>query len=489
MVIDVAKGNDMQQPEFPILIVDDIHTNLVFLEGLLKKEGIDRIIPCRDSREVMGILENRPVEIILLDLRMPHLDGRELLEKIRDAYETLPVIIITDVSDVTTAVQCIRMGAFDYITKPVDRDLFRSTVAKALSHRRLQHENQELRRIILAPNQLAHPEAFSDIVTRNESMFRIFKYIEAVGKTGEPVLITGETGVGKELTARAIHRISGLTGPMVSLNIAGLDDSVFSDTLFGHAKGAFTGADSQRAGLIEKAAGGTLFLDEIGDLSPPSQVKLLRLLQEGEYFSLGSDAVKRSKARVVVATNEDIWTLQRNGQMRADLIYRLKTHHIHLPTLSERTCDLPLLIRKFAENAASRLEKSPPVVTSSAVAFLENYRFPGNIRELQGMVFDAVSRNDSGPLSVKDFRPYCLTNHFKTTDRMDLSMEPDSSPPDTIRFPAQLPTIKEVTDVLVNEAMRRAGQNQSRAAALLGISQPALNKRLKNLQTKPEHQA
>lgn len=478
----------MKQPEFPILIVDDIHTNLVFLEGLLKKEGIERIILCRDSREVMEILSNRLVEIILLDLRMPHLDGRQILEKIRDAHETLPVIIITDVSDVSTAVQCMRMGAFDYITKPVDRDQFRSTVSRALAHRRLQHENQELRRIIQAPDQLSHPEAFTDIVTRNESMFRIFKYIEAVGKSREPVLITGETGVGKELTARAIHRISSLTGPMVSLNIAGLDDSVFSDTMFGHAKGAFTGADSHRAGLIEKAAGGTLFLDEIGDLSPPSQVKLLRLLQEGEYFSLGSDAVKRSNVRIVVATNEDIWTLQRNGKLRTDLIYRLKTHHIHLPPLSERTCDLPLLIRKFAETAASRLGKTPPVVTSSAVAFLESYGFPGNIRELQGMVFDAVSRNDGSNLSVKDFRPYCLTSHFKTSGQKDVSMLPDSPFPDGIRFPAQLPTIKQATDELVNEAMSRAGQNQSRAATLLGISQPALNKRLKNLHTKHDHQ-
>jgi DNA-binding NtrC family response regulator len=274
------------------------------------------------------------------------------------------------------------------------------------------------------------------------------------------------------------------------VNIAGLDDAVFSDTLFGHAKGAFTGADRERAGLIEKAADGTLFLDEIGDLSGPSQVKLLRLLQESEYLPLGSDSVKKSRARIVVATNEDIWKLQRSGKFRADLIYRLKTHHIHLPPLSERHGDLPLLVRAFINNAALKLCKPVPNVTLSAFSFLETYLFPGNIRELQGMVFDAVSRNEGGALSAKDFRPYCMTDHFRPVRTPNLKIDPDHSPQKEpfladssqsgrITFPEPLPTIREATDELVFEAMRRAGNNQTKAAALLGISQPALNKRLK----------
>ncbi len=308
-------------------------------------------------------------------------------------------------------------------------------------------------------------------------MIKIFKYIESIAKTSQPVFITGETGVGKELIARVIHSLSGLSGELVSLNISGLDDTVFSDTLFGHAIGAYTGANKKRAGLIEKASSGTLFLDEIGDMSALSQVKLLRLIQESEYFALGEDDLKTSRARIIVATNESVDILMNSGRMRKDLIYRLKTHHIHLPPLVERQGDIILLIKHFLQRAAAGLNVEIPEICSSVIPFLETYLFPGNIRELQGMIYDAVSRNDKNIITADSLRIYCFQDYFISRKKSSINMKQEQA----FQFPSKLPTIKEMTTILVKEAMEKADGRQATAARMLGISQPALSKRLKGL--------
>ena len=217
-------------------------------------------------------------------------------------------------------------------------------------------------------------------------MYSIFQYVETIARTALPVMITGETGVGKEMIASAIHKLSGREGAFVPVNIAGLDDHLFSDTLFGHRRGAFTSADSSRKGLIEQASNGTLFLDEIGDLHVESQVKLLRLLQEGKYYPLGADVPKSSNARTVVATNREIQFLRDSESFRNDLYFRLQSHHIHLPPLRERTGDIPLLVAHFLESAAERLDQEIPTPAPELLTLLETYQFPGNVRELQGMV-------------------------------------------------------------------------------------------------------
>jgi transcriptional regulator with PAS, ATPase and Fis domain len=323
---------------------------------------------------------------------------------------------------------------------------------------------------------LRHPEVFADIATGDRGMLAIFSYVEAVAKSPQPLLITGESGVGKELIARAAHRLSGCRGRLVTVNVAGLDDTVFADTLFGHVRGAFTGAEQARRGMVEEAADGSLFLDEIGDLSIPSQVKLLRLLQEGEYFPLGSDLPKRLKARVIVATHQNLSAREGAGAFRRDLYYRLRTHQVHIPPLRERKGDIPLLLDHFLDEAASTLGKKKPTPPRELAHLLATYDFPGNVRELRAMVFDAVSVHRDRMLSMD-----CFVRALEQAQGESPPAPASSSHLNPFAGFAELPTFGEAAGFLVMEALDRAGGNQTLAARLLGISQPALSKRVKML--------
>ncbi|MCP3940220.1 MAG: sigma-54-dependent Fis family transcriptional regulator, partial [Desulfobacteraceae bacterium] len=247
---------------------------------------------------------------------------------------------------------------------------------------------------------------FRQIITQDKKMYSIFQYVESIAPSSQPVLIFGETGVGKELICQVIHGLSQRKGKLVKVNVAGLDDNVFSDTLFGHVPGAFTGADKTRSGLIEQAVSGTLFLDEIGDLSLTSQIKLLRLLQEGEYRPLGSDCIHKSDVRILASTNLDLWALEKKGRFRKDLIYRLSIHSFTLPPLRERLLDLPLLLDRFVCHAATELGKSIPDISQNLIAHMETYPFEGNIRELNSMVYDAVSRYKKGSFTLDLFKAF-----------------------------------------------------------------------------------
>ena len=460
-------------PTLPILIVDDESHTIDSFEIALRSGKINHFIRCQDSREVMSILSGHEVEAVLLDLKMPHVTGDELLPVITADFPGIPVIVITGADDVETAVKCMKLGAFDYMVKPVERSRLLAGVRRAIEIRDLRRENRLLKAQVLSP-ELAHPEAFSEIISSSNAMKSIFRYIEAIAASPQPVLITGETGTGKELIARAVHKLSNRKGEFVAVNVAGLDDNIFTDTLFGHKKGAFTGADQPRSGLTEKASDGSLFLDEIGDLTIASQVKLLRLLQENEFLPLGSDVTKRSTARVVVATNLDLQEHLLSGRFRKDLFYRLRTHHIHIPPLRDRREDLPLLLDYFLEQSSENLGKKTPTHPKELLIMLQGYSFPGNIRELQAMVFDAVSNHKSGILSMETFKPYLSQKQSMETGAGENNLSSSSM----VSFHDQLPTLKEIEDLLVNEAMRRAENNQSIAALTLGISRQALNKRL-----------
>jgi transcriptional regulator with PAS, ATPase and Fis domain len=328
-------------------------------------------------------------------------------------------------------------------------------------------------------NELKNPEAFSKIISCNKRMLSVFHYCEAVAATRQPVLITGETGVGKELFAGVIHKLSKLSGNFLPVNISGFDDNMLSDTLFGHCKGAFTGAIDNRSGIIEKASGGTLFLDEIGDLSLTSQVKLLRLLQEGEYSPLGSDTVKISDARVVLATNRDLWKLQQDSNFRKDLYYRISTHHIQIPPLRDRKDDIKLLLDHFIIKASKEMNKVPPSYHPELITRLKSYHYPGNIRELEGMVYDALSNHKSKMLSMDIF-----INHIERNSREQYDMLPEKKESISELFSdlVELPTLKSSSDTLVDEAIKRSEGNQSIAAKILGISPQALSARLKKRQ-------
>jgi transcriptional regulator with PAS, ATPase and Fis domain len=346
---------------------------------------------------------------------------------------------------------------------------------KELEQRKAPFENPMRHSKNEMESRVENTKTFAKIVTNNEAMLSIFQYIDSIAHTSQPVLITGETGVGKELIAKSIHALSKLNGRFVAVNVAGLDDNFFSDTLFGHAKGAFTGAEKVRQGLIEQAANGTLFLDEIGDLSLVSQVRLLRLLQECEYLPLGQDEIKQSNARIITSTNKDLWSLQRIGKFRRDLNFRLRTHHIHIPPLRERRDDIPLLVDHFLDKSARSLNKKKPTPPKELYTLLETYSFPGNIRELEFMIFDAVSGHRSKMLSLDTIMAYI--NREQDILKTAIKIEPERNI--YVAFGDKLPTIKQTTQMLVVEAVKRANGNLAIAASMLGISRQALSKRIK----------
>jgi DNA-binding NtrC family response regulator len=332
----------------------------------------------------------------------------------------------------------------------------------------------------LLTKKLQHPSAFSKIISQNDSMISILQYVESVASTIHPVFITGETGVGKGLLAEAIHKISHRKGPFIHVNVSGIDANMFSDTLFGHVKGAFTGANSERTGLCEKAASGTLFLDEIGDLDNLSQIKLLNLFQERKYYPIGQDQPRLCRARFITATNCDIAHLVGNNIFRKDLFFRLHTHRIHLPPLRERMDDLPLLLDYFLRQSAKKLHKKKPSVYKEMIQLLNAYSFPGNIRELKSMIDDALCWHKSHTLSLKTFKSHINRQNQQNYTNRDIKKNFQN----VFNYFEDLPTIKEATDQLVCEALKRSNGNLSIAAPILGISRQALGKRLKRQEEK-----
>jgi DNA-binding NtrC family response regulator len=462
-------------PSFGVLMVDDEPDWLYGMSISLERAGINNILSCSDSREVLQLLTDNSVGVVLLDLTMPHLSGEELLCRIAEEHPDVTVIIVSGLNQLETAVNCMRSGAFDYYVKTSEEQRIIKGVLRAVREQELQRENLEMRRRFLY-DQLERPEEFSALVTGDKGMRSIFQYLEAVAAGSQPILVTGESGVGKELVVSALHKLSGRKGELVAVNVAGLDDAMVADTLFGHLKGAYTGAGEARRGMVEQAGEGTLFLDEIGDLGLVSQVKLLRLLQESEYYPIGSDRPRRMRARVVVATHQDLAARQTAGQFRKDLYYRLRTHHVHIPPLRQRKGDIPLLLDHFLVQASREFGKKKPTLPKELAVLLAAYDFPGNVRELKAMVYDAVGMHRGGVLSMDAF--------VKAIGDLSLGAPPaHACSPDSNPFLAveRLPGFTEVIDLLVGEAVRRAEGNQSIAARLLGVSQSTLSKRLKHL--------
>ncbi|MBN2428411.1 MAG: sigma-54-dependent Fis family transcriptional regulator [Deltaproteobacteria bacterium] len=455
-------------PAAPILHVDDEQAWLTCLGLALERSGaISHILSCNDSREVMKILASQAISVVLLDLNMPYVSGEELLIEIQKSFPEIPVIILTGHNQIETAVKCMKLGAYDFFVKTTEEERLIGGVKRALKMRALETENRQLKNQVEGKG-LKNPGAFSGLITQNSQMLALFHYVEAISNSSEPVLIIGESGTGKEMIAQAVHATSRPKLPWVAVNVAGLDDNVFSDTLFGHVKGAFTGAAQNRQGMIDRAGEGTLFLDEIGDLSHQSQVKLLRLLQEKEYYPLGSDRPQKTNARIVAATNKNLALLQSEGSFREDLFYRLKAHQLLLPPLRQRIDDIPFLLDRMLEEAARELDKKKPTPPKELEILLSTYGFPGNIRELRAMVFDAVSIHQTGKLSMNSFRKAIEAN------REIKELNPGSRHQET-----SFPRLKEMVDLHVAEALRQAQGNQSIAAELLGISGAALSKRLK----------
>jgi len=469
-------GDVGEKTRSSILVVDDDPDVLKRMERFLHFEGFRDVICCGAPRDVAGIVDRNDISVMILDLLMPDMPGQKVLEETKERHPEIPVIVATAVNDLDSAIECMRNGAFDYVPKTAETGRLASSIRHAISIRELQRDYSALKDTLLAAKRPESP-AFDGLVTADERMLSVMRYVETIAASPKPILIIGESGTGKELMAQAIHRLSGRKGPLVSLNIAGLDDTMFSDSLFGHRRGAFTGAETDRGGLIERAEGGTLFLDEIGELSLTSQVKLLRLIEDRRYYPLGADLPKSSSAAIVTATNRDLRAASRTGAFRLDLFYRLQTHLVQLPPLRERLGDLPILLVHFVRQAAERLGRSQPSIPEELELLLETYDFPGNVRELESMVFDAVSGLKGGVLGLESFRRKIPRGNGEKTPPVEGGASENES-----RFSSweRLPTLRQASEELVAEAMRRAKGNQGIAADLLGISRTALNKRLKN---------
>jgi DNA-binding NtrC family response regulator len=458
----------------PILIVDDEEEIRRSVAALLAGFGWPGAVSFPNGADALRWLGDHEARLVILDLNMPLMGGEAVLDWILEKRPGLPVIVVSADADLGRVKACLKKGAYDYFVKPADSTALEAAVRRAAEKRDREMELRLLSEAIMEPGR-GGLDAFSEIVTNSPVMISLFRYAAAVAKSPEPVLIMGESGTGKELFAKAIHGASGLKGPFVTVNLAGLDDSFFSDTLFGHRKGAYTGANEAREGLAERSRDGVLFLDEIGDLRPESQVKLLRFLQEGEYYRLGSDAPLSLRVKVAAATNRDLESLVREGRFRLDLFYRLSAHRIRLPALRERPEDIPLLASRFLEEAGTHLGKPPAVLEASALEALSSYGFPGNVRELRSLLIDAAYASESGTIGAG-----------LLSERLPCAADPRAlhsvgrRPERTVLFPGPLPSLTEAAELLVDEALRRSGGNQSRAAALIGISHQALSKRLKN---------
>lgn len=457
------------KPEYPILVVDDEPDILFTYSFALKSQGITNYLTADSGKKALAILEDTRVSLLVLDLYMPDYRGDEILEIVSEKYPETPVIIITAANDAEVAVRCLKLGAEDFILKPVDKLRFLTSIKNSLEKAELRSHLHSLGSLENNSN-LNNPDAFKTIITKNDKLKNVFKYMEKVSKSSQPVLITGETGTGKELFSAVIHNLSGLEGEYVTVNVAGLDDNMFSDTLFGHVKGAFTGAVSNRKGLLEVADGGTIFLDEIGDLSESSQIKLLRFIQEGTYRPLGSDKELKSSARVVVATNVNLSENVEKGKFRKDLYYRLMTHRVNIIPLRERLDDIEPLFSYLYDEACEDIGLQIYEYSDEAIKLLKGYDYPGNVRELRGMIFDLVARS-SGKIIGKDVKDY-----FKETGRRYKSAVPEADC--DFKFDGKFPTLKDMEEALIEKALQAAEGNQSRAAKLLGISRQALSKRL-----------
>lgn len=444
-----------------ILLVDDEAGVLKGQKTLLELNGYREIRQALNGDEARSILEQEEIALTLLDLTMPGESGESLLAEIHSRYPETVVIVVTGAADLSVAVECMKAGAYDFLVKGTDTSRIPQAVRNALEHRRTIAQNRLLRTAITRAEP-RRPDAFREFRFVSEVMQRIFVYLELLAPMPDVVLICGETGVGKELVARGVHRASRRAGEFVPVNLGGVDDHVFSDTLFGHRRGAFTGADAPREGLVRAASQGTLFLDEIGEMPMESQTRLLRLLDSGEYRPLGSDRQEFSTARIICATNRDLEEAVADGTFRRDLYYRIATHQVTIPPLRERVEDIPAILDELIRREAERIGKAPLPVPPAVVRGFQDMQLPGNVRELQQHVLRAL-----------------ITSSWETVAKLPVgpaSVDPSEG---GMEFPEMLPTPDELISALLREADRRYPGNRGAAAAAIGLSPQAFSNRLR----------
>jgi two-component system NtrC family response regulator len=451
-----------------ILVVDDEPNYLIVLSELLKEEGFE-VMTAQRGEDGLKIVAETDLDLVLTDMRMPGMDGLELLKAVKTYNKDLPVIMITAFGEVEKAVIAMRAGAYNYLVKPFNNEELLLNIRKAIEHYSLVCENLRLR------DEARVRYGFASIVGKNSRMQEIYQLIEKVAPTPTSVLITGESGTGKELVARAIHINSPREkSPFISVNCAALPETLLESELFGHERGAFTGATAMRKGRFELADSGTLFLDEIGDIPLPLQAKLLRVLQERSFERVGGIRPINVDVRIITATNRDLKDEVDEGRFREDLYYRLNVLHIHLPPLRERSDDIPMLTDHFINKFANMLHKPDLRISGSALRFLAGLPWEGNVRELENTIERAAILCSGNVITTEDVHPDV------TTSKKGVNWSPDVSFEKCIPSNLPLPEVLNgVEEQMVKRALEDANFIQARAAESLGITKSLLQYKMK----------
>ncbi len=441
-----------------LLLVDDDVAHRTMLKANLAAEGF-HIKELADGDEVLPFLGRHKIDLILLDMKMVRMDGLTTLSVLLQAGYTLPIIVLTAFSSIESAVEAMKKGAFDYITKPVDIEELKLLINRALSFRVLSEENAILN------TRLNKQFSFAKIIGKSSAMQEMFTVLAMVAPTDATVLITGESGTGKELVANALHQNSHRRDfPFIKLNCAALNENLLESELFGHEAGAFTGAASRRKGRFELANKGTLFLDEIGDMSLPIQAKILRVLQEGEFERLGSSETIKTDVRLLAATHKNLQTMIEEGTFRQDLYFRLSVVPVKLPGLRERNVDIPELANAFLRRFTEKNRKDIKGFHSESLNLLMQYDWPGNIRELENTIERAVILCLGEYITPQDLPPHLLS---KTVRDMKQMQSDDGN------------TLRDFERELIRTTLEKTGNNRSQAAKMLGIARQTLLNKIK----------
>lgn len=452
-----------QPDQSPILIVDDDEGLLLSIRAALLSAGLPDPVLVSDSRRVEALIKKRRFQLALVDLIMPHLDGLEVLKQIKLGSPTTECIIVTAVDDVSSAVEAMRFGAYDYLVKPLKP----KRVTIAVNHALERYQLRQGIALYERPQSFAdlkNPDAFSEIVAKDEAMALVFHQCEVCAESDLNVMITGETGAGKGMLARAIHKLSRRAdGPFVAVNMSAFTQTLFEDNFFGHIRGAYTGAVADRRGFVETAQGGTLFLDEITEMEPAAQAKILRVIEEKEFYRLGSTDVRSADLRILSASNRDINQTVVSGRLRGDLYFRLNEYHIHIPPLRKRPKDIEALAVFFLKKHARKNGKKIERLSHDVIVRLNRYPFRGNVRELENIVASAVLSETTDELTAAS-----------------LQLQTDGAAPSP-DIQDNFPTLFELERQHIIEALHRTNGNRTHAAKLLGIGLRTLQRKIKSM--------
>ncbi len=446
-----------------ILLVDDELSYLDLLKSILQHEGYENVITESNPLNVPQILKTQSIDLILLDIYMPQMNGLQLLEQITPEYPNIPVIIVTAVDDKEIALEAIKFGAYEFIIKPPDTDRLLLTIRRAIGYKLLEKERDVLRSEGTVVK--ADENKFANIISDSETMYKVFNLVEIFAPTNETILVVGETGTGKDLIAKKIHDLSSRKSePYVAVNLASISPSLLESELFGNLKGTLPDSTSDKQGYFEEANGGTIFLDEIAELPKELQGKLLRAIQYSEIFKIGSSNPTKLDIRIIAATNRDLSDAVNKGSFRADLYYRLNRGHISLPPLRKRSNDVLLLSNHLIKVANTTYNKNIIGLTREAIAQLRNYSFPGNVRELENVIFNSVVQaDDNQRLSVVEIP--------RINDGRELELQKSEI----------LISIEEAEKKHITNVMGALNNNVRKASAVLGISERTLQRRLQKI--------